>query len=279
MALSPPPPQDRWSILARIPKVVKDKEAKRTFPPGADVSVACDEPPLASLLTVALRISPPPCLSSCPYVAAADSSGLLLLRATEPDDEVTYHLCHARTGEATRLRERPVGFYGALASVGLMVKGSICVVAVLQPATDGTGRAALLCYTVGQYKWVVKELDCSPPLHQDWSEEAVVSYGGMLWWVDLSYGRLLACDPFTDKPELLHVPLPPVLDQLPVDRHGVGVGLLGRQSVRLLHSGAHVGEASLTHRIDRQLVHHSVRKIVEEEPEPGLARLQRDVRL
>ncbi|XP_047051598.1 uncharacterized protein LOC124657009 [Lolium rigidum] len=228
MALSlsppPPPPQDRWSILARIPKVVKDKEAKRTFPPGADVSVACDEPPLASLLTVPLRISPPPCLSSYPYVAAADSSGLLLLCATEPHAEVTYHLCHARTGEATRLGERPVGFYGARASVGLMVKGGSCVVAELLPATDGTGRAALLCYTVGQYKWVLKELDCSPPLHQDWSEEAVVSYGGMLWWVDLSYGRLLACDPFTDKPELLHVPLPPVLDQLPVESYTLNWG-------------------------------------------------------
>ena len=62
----PPPPPERWSILARIPKVVKDKEAKRTFPPGADVSVACDELPRASILTVPLRISPPPCLPSYP---------------------------------------------------------------------------------------------------------------------------------------------------------------------------------------------------------------------
>ena len=53
----------------------------------------------------------------------------------------------------------------------------------------------------------------SPPPHQRWSAECVVSYGGMLWWVELSYG-LLACDPFADNPELLHVPLPPVLDQL-----------------------------------------------------------------
>jgi hypothetical protein len=77
---------------------------------------------------------------------------------------------------------------------------------------------------MGQYKWVVKELDCSLPLHQHWSAEAVVSYGGMLWWVDLSYGRLLACDPFTDKPELLHVPLPPVLDQLPVESYRLNWG-------------------------------------------------------
>ncbi|CAN6361471.1 unnamed protein product [Urochloa humidicola] len=36
----------------------------------------------------------------------------------------------------------------------------------------------------------------------------------MLWWVDLSYG-ILACDPFADKPELLHVPLPWVPDERP----------------------------------------------------------------
>ncbi|CAM0951573.1 unnamed protein product [Alopecurus aequalis] len=222
MAL-PPPPQERWSILARVPKLVKDKEAKRTFPPGADVSVACDEPPLASFLTVPLRICSPPGLFSYPYIAAADPSGLLLLCATEPDDEVTYHLCHAHTGEVTSLREhgRPTGFYGA--SVGLMVRGGSCVVAELLPATDGTGRATLLCYTVGQYKWVVKELPCSPPLPQRWSAESVVSYGGMLWWVELSYG-LLACDPFADNPELLHVPLPQVLDQLPIKLNTVNWG-------------------------------------------------------
>ncbi|KAF0909756.1 hypothetical protein E2562_000082 [Oryza meyeriana var. granulata] len=38
----------------------------------------------------------------------------------------------------------------------------------------------------------------------------------MLWWVDLSYG-LLACDPFAEEPNLLHVLLPQVPDELPVD--------------------------------------------------------------
>ncbi|RLN29629.1 hypothetical protein C2845_PM05G03630 [Panicum miliaceum] len=212
-----------WPILAGIPEVVKDKEAQRTFPPGADVSVACAEPPRASVLTVPLRVSSPPCLRSYPNVAAADPSGLLLLRATEPDGAgassspaVTYHLCDARTGEAACLRERdrPVGFRGGN-SVGLVVRGGRCVVAELQPAGDGTDRATLLRYTVGEYKWVKNELAYSPPLRRDWSGEGVVSHGGMLWWADLSYG-LLSCDPFADKPALRHVPLPTVLDgQLP----------------------------------------------------------------
>lgn len=51
-------------------------------------------------------------------------------------------------------------------------------------------------------------------LRRFWAGEGVISYAGMLWWVDLSYG-LLACDPFIDDPQLIHVPLPPVLDELP----------------------------------------------------------------
>ncbi|TVU47711.1 hypothetical protein EJB05_07318, partial [Eragrostis curvula] len=36
----------------------------------------------------------------------------------------------------------------------------------------------------------------------------------MLWWVNLFYG-ILACDPFADEPELFHIPLPRVLEELP----------------------------------------------------------------
>uniref|UniRef100_A0A0E0KUG2 DUF1618 domain-containing protein n=1 Tax=Oryza punctata TaxID=4537 RepID=A0A0E0KUG2_ORYPU len=214
-----PPAQDRWIILAGIPKVTKDKKAKRLFPPSTDISVAGNELPRASVLTVPFRISSPPCLHSHPYVAAADSSGLLLLLSTEPDGPmsslVTYHLCDARTGGAVCLRKhgRPVGFHGI--NISLMTRDGGCVVAELQPAGDGTGRATLLFYAVGEFRWVEKELAYSPPLHRYWVGECVVSHAGMLWWVDLSYG-LLACDPFADDPELLHVPLPPpVSDQLP----------------------------------------------------------------
>ncbi|KAJ1293797.1 hypothetical protein BS78_01G096200 [Paspalum vaginatum] len=61
------------------------------------------------------------------------------------------------------------------------------------------------------------ELAYSPPLLEwCWFGEGVISHGGVLWWIDLSYG-LLACDPFAEEPELLHVPLPRVPDELPVE--------------------------------------------------------------
>lgn len=49
---------------------------------------------------------------------------------------------------------------------------------------------------------------------RSWYGEGVISHDGMLWWFDLSYG-ILACDPFADEPELLYIPLPRVLDELP----------------------------------------------------------------
>ncbi|WVZ60415.1 hypothetical protein U9M48_010439 [Paspalum notatum var. saurae] len=164
-----------WTILARIPNAVKDEEAKRIFPPGTDISVACNGLPSASVLTVPLSISSPPYpYCNDPYIAAADRSGLLLLKAKNPlakfSAMVTYHLCDARTGEVISLCKHmcPMDLHA-----------------------ENLGRRC-------------------------WFGEGVISHGGMLWWVDLSYG-LLACDPFAEEPELLHVPLPRVLDELPVE--------------------------------------------------------------
>ncbi|CAL4935693.1 unnamed protein product [Urochloa decumbens] len=217
--------QERWTILAGIPKVLKDEEAKRIFPRGTDISVAYNELPSASVLTAPLRITSPPYpYNNYPYIAAADPSGLLLLRAKQPlakfSAMVTYHICDASTGEVISLcqHECPMNLHGD--NVGLIMKDQRCLVAELQPKTDGTGRATLLCYTVGEYQWVEMELAYSPPLQVQgryWRGDGVISHGGMLWWVDLCYG-LLACDPFADEPELIHIPLPRVLDELPVER-------------------------------------------------------------
>ena len=54
----------RWAILAGSPEVVKDKDVKLSFLPGADISVTCNEPLCAFILTVPLRVSSPPCLST-----------------------------------------------------------------------------------------------------------------------------------------------------------------------------------------------------------------------
>ncbi|TVU27712.1 hypothetical protein EJB05_19209, partial [Eragrostis curvula] len=184
---------------------------------GSNSSVAFHEPPRASVLSVPLGVTSPPDYCTYPYIAAADSSGLLLLRATLPSMIIIYHICDARTGEVFTLGShwRPMGSHGI--NVGLITRGNDgCVVAELQLEGDGTGRATLLTYKVeDQCRWVERELTYSPPLlRRFWAGEGVVSYAGMLWWVDLSYGAL-ACDPFVDDPELIHVPFPAALDDLP----------------------------------------------------------------
>ncbi|CAL5092823.1 unnamed protein product [Urochloa decumbens] len=221
--------QEPWAILAAIPEVAMDKEAaKRAFPPGVDASIAFDEPPRPSVLTVTPEISLPACLGCYPYVAAADRSGLLLLCGSHPMGtdclKISHHVCDAVTGEVVTLPYPPrnMAFYGA--NIGLIVKGDAgCMVAALQSARrDGvdTGAAVLLSYKVGDDRRVWRErginAGVSPAIPRGWFPEGVVSHGGMLWWVDLSNG-LLACDPFADEPELLHVPLPTVADELPAD--------------------------------------------------------------
>uniref|UniRef100_A0A0A9DJA1 Uncharacterized protein n=1 Tax=Arundo donax TaxID=35708 RepID=A0A0A9DJA1_ARUDO len=149
----PPPAQERWGILAGIPKVVQYKEAKCIFPPGTDISVAYNELPRASVLTVPLHISFPRSIEFYPHIAAADRSGLLLLCSTHTIatscSMVSYHICDARTGEVVSLcgHSGPMGIHGA--NVGLIVRGDGCVVAELQPGCDGPGSATLLCYKVG----------------------------------------------------------------------------------------------------------------------------------
>ncbi|PUZ64041.1 hypothetical protein GQ55_3G112400 [Panicum hallii var. hallii] len=192
--------QEPWSILAAIPEVVMDKKAaKRAFPPGAGAFVAFDEPPRPSVLTPPLR-------------RPADRSGLLLLCGTQPMSTdsvmVSYHVCDAVTGE---------GDAG-------------CMIAALQSGRChgvDTGAAVLLSYKVGDCRmWREREIAaCSPRIPRDSFPEGVVSHGGMLWWVDLSRA-LLACDPFADEPELLHIPLPTVADELPADSR-INRGALG----------------------------------------------------
>lgn len=220
-----PPAQQRWRILAGIPKVVPTEEVKgRGGRPRLRVTCSIfvagdDEGTYASVLTVPTRVSSAPNDLWYPYIAAADPSGILLLAATQPFTNfsrvVYYHLCDAPTGKVVEIPRHLhfMGLHGA--NVGLHRRGRDFMVAELQPTNDGSGRATLLCFTAGKYGWVEKNLTYSPPLlHRHYFGEGVVSHGGMLWWVDLSYG-LLACDPFADAPELFHVPLPSVPDELP----------------------------------------------------------------
>jgi len=207
--------------LAGIPKVVATEKAMGVRPPvSSSISVAVAEPPYASVLTVPTRVSSAANNLWYPYVAAADPSGMILLSATQPFTNfscvVSYHLCDAPTGKVAAIPRhfQPMGLHGD--NVGLLRRGREFMVAELRPAGDGSGRATLLCFTAGKYDWVEKKLTYFPPLDRHYFGEGVISHGGMLWWVDLSYG-LLACDPFADAKELLYVALPSVLDELPSD--------------------------------------------------------------
>ncbi|RLN30627.1 hypothetical protein C2845_PM05G03650 [Panicum miliaceum] len=216
----PPSARERWAILAGIPKVVATEEAMGGRRTVSSISVAFDEPPYASVLTVPSRVSSTANNLWYPYVAAADPSGMILLSATQPFTNfscvVSYHLCDAPTGKVTAIPRhfQPMGLHGD--NVGLLRRGREFMVAELRPTGDGSGRATLLCFTAGRYDWVEKKLMYFPPLDRHYFGEGVISHCGMLWWVDLSYG-LLACDPFADATELFYVALPSVLDELAAD--------------------------------------------------------------
>ncbi|CAN6343525.1 unnamed protein product [Urochloa humidicola] len=218
--MPPPAAQERWSILAGIPKVLPtepeaNKNKRRT---AITISVDLNKPPNASSLSIPRHVSSAPNNIWYPYVAATDPSGLLLLCATEPFTNFSglysYHLCDAVTGKITAIPRhfQTMCLHGK--NAGLLRRGRNFMVAELRPTHDGSGRATLLCFMAGKYNWVEKQLTYFPPLDRQYFAEGVISHDGMLWWVDLSYG-ILACDPFADKLELLYVPLPCVPDELP----------------------------------------------------------------
>lgn len=161
------------------------------------------------------RHQPPVPLPLHRRFAAADSSGLLVLRATatHPFTTSSYHLCDALSGKVAAI---PSHSHGNTVGLFRRDRGDEFIVAELRPARDGSGKAMLLCFTAGGRQWVEKKLTYSPPPPPLFGDR-VVSHFGMLWWVDLSYG-ILACDPFADDTELLYVPLPKVAgDELPAD--------------------------------------------------------------
>ncbi|CAN6343530.1 unnamed protein product [Urochloa humidicola] len=170
--MPPPAAQERWSILAGIPKVLPtEPEAnKRKRWPAITISVDLNKPPNASILTVPRRVSSAPNNIWYPYVAAADPSDLLLLRATERFTNFSciysYHLCDAVTGKIAAIPRhfQTMCLHGK--NVGLLRRGRDFMVAKLRPTHDGSSRATLLCFTAGKYNWVEKELTYSPPLNR-----------------------------------------------------------------------------------------------------------------
>ncbi|XP_006645703.1 uncharacterized protein LOC102709130 [Oryza brachyantha] len=223
--------QAPWVILVCVPHVVHEEG---DFPPGRELRLSLADPPLASRLTVPLRIAPDcKTAENYPYLAAAGPHGRLLLYATQgPDPEPpaldafysrplgvhhgfdkAYFVLDAYTRRAYRLPDPDDDNYydTTLAilhpgNVGLLSYSTCYYVAELQPA-PAAGTATLLLYSSLHDMWDDKDL-IYPLGDRPWGSNGVVTYQGMLWWVDLSYG-LLSCDVVYGLPPLLHfVPLP-----------------------------------------------------------------------
>ncbi|KAM0910057.1 hypothetical protein ACQ4PT_014412 [Festuca glaucescens] len=210
-----------WAILERVPQVTA---ADADLPPGTDLSLALPAPPRVALLTIPSRVFPGRTTAdSFPSVLAADASGLLLLKADQ-GPAVTdlphrkdfswrptvadYFVLDAKIASALHLPNakyiRRQGHRGLVACPG--DAAGHYVVAELQMSV-GADTADLLCFSSQTGEWVSKDVPYPLTTSRPMSPNCVVSHGGSLWWVDLSW-CLLACDPFAHKPALRVVPLP-----------------------------------------------------------------------
>ncbi|KAL6848697.1 hypothetical protein ACP4OV_021280 [Aristida adscensionis] len=197
-----------------------------------DLLLDLNAAPRPSRLLLPTRIARDTKGSDCFHdIIDAHPSGRLLVQAspgTGMDDDIGYFVCDARTRTARRLPEVPVNFL--LGGSKLRPERSICIAAAdprpgreehyivvqLHPTVVTTRRhTSLLCYTTESNQWNIKPLASSPD-HEPWSSSGVVLDRGMLWWVDVAHG-MLGCDPFAERPRLVHVPLPDGSEMIDID--------------------------------------------------------------
>ncbi|GJN08634.1 hypothetical protein PR202_ga26576 [Eleusine coracana subsp. coracana] len=218
-----PPP---WVILGSIPRVCA---ADADLPPGADLALALEPSPRVSLLSIAPRIFPDATIAAtvrhCPFVLAADPSGLLLLHANQgrtrgptiidrPGDKYIgmdefvpgYFVLDAASASSLALPDPEL--INDQFHLGLLLDprgGGHYMVAELAPI-QGADYGLLFCFSSDVGEWVRKTVQY--PYPDRWFPRGVLSHYGRLWWVDLSLG-IITCDPFADEPVLAFVPLPP----------------------------------------------------------------------
>lgn len=226
-APSPPPTSPSWLILSALTRVAM-------LDNDADVSLApLAAPPRVTLLTLAPRVFPSEvdlrARLKLPFLQAADPSGLLLAVTpplppstgfssdSDDDNEVhgilidapspDYLVLDLRSATATRVPDTHNVVYD-WACLGLMAAPAGAPGFVLAAFDHHIGfrEATLTCFSSETGRWFDKDVD-NPLPSRIWSFDDVISHDGKLWWVDATAG-LLACDPFADEPEILHVPLP-----------------------------------------------------------------------
>ncbi|CAM0880624.1 unnamed protein product [Alopecurus aequalis] len=183
--------------------------APRPSPPSSSASSSS---PDSEGEEVTLNITDVAPLQSPPSSPARISDG-----EDEDDYEVTlnitdnppngYYVCNAPSANATRLPDYGRGFLddscaGVIASPA--GDGHYMVVE-LQPL-NGSDVATLLCFSSVTGQWEEKDV-AYPPRGGIWCSDTVITHGGRLCWVDVSWG-ILSCDPFADEPVLDFVEIP-----------------------------------------------------------------------
>ncbi|XP_010230676.1 uncharacterized protein LOC104582525 [Brachypodium distachyon] len=217
--LPPPPspaPTQQWAILPRVPQVSRIDLSRKDF------SLALAAPPDLSELSISSTIAELSFSAGfIPFVLAADPSGLLLVsdaygRATDPlgggggGERPAYFVWDAANVVTHRAlaHEEAVHHSG---NVGFIVSPTKhgryhdFTVAELLPVAAGES-VTILCYDSFSHIWEKKTLPFPMPRYP-WSSANVFSHDRKLWWADLRHG-ILSCDPLSDTPEVLFVPLP-----------------------------------------------------------------------
>ncbi|NP_001130750.1 uncharacterized protein LOC100191854 [Zea mays] len=207
-----------WVALSSAIVVIgANDERARMLAPGASDIFLDLQPPLvgASYLVLPERIVAHYRYSGYqPCVLSACSNCLLFLAIqAEGVSNPAFFLGNARARTVVRLPDVPAHLGVNIIrrqSIGLIADqrhDGHYMVAQLHP-TWTTLHKTLLCYSTVTDQWTARPL-ASAEEHPRWGAHGVLAHGGLLWWIDVSYG-MLVCDPFAadDNLHLRFIPLP-----------------------------------------------------------------------
>ncbi|KAK3128873.1 hypothetical protein QOZ80_6BG0467550 [Eleusine coracana subsp. coracana] len=202
-----PSPSTRWVVLRRQACTEPD------LPHGTGYCLAIGEQPpgLAELLVSPLVPSGNGAVVRNPFVAAADSSGILLVSGSPDEDRhnrTCHFLCDAVSNTVRQLPDLPHSGNAALIVGDNNNPGSDFVVAELLVRPFPCNTANMYFFSPGTGReWIHKTLPVPPGMRRPWRTDRAFSYTGKLLWADLTQG-LLVCDPSSTDAHLRFLPFP-----------------------------------------------------------------------